>query len=162
VSPSSERVHRVCCSSEGTSSSNEEEESLLSSSPSSLLSSSNASRFFDVLWTPALLPHRHTCDCSPWKPFESPNAIFSITSVNNLFYMESPGTLPMRRVRLFSEEARCLNPSSNGQRLHQHHPSQIWSSLVMSVAIIIIHPSLLSSRATDVKAACRYYDAWPL
>jgi hypothetical protein len=31
-----------------------------------------------------------------------------------------------------------------------------------SVANVSFHPSLLTSRATDVKATSRYYDAWSL
>jgi hypothetical protein len=38
----------------------------------------------------------------------------------------------------------------------------LWPSVVMGVAGVSICPSLLTSRAINIKAARRYYDAWSL
>jgi hypothetical protein len=57
--------------------------------------------------------------------------------------MESPVTIPIRHARLFSE-------------------AMLEFSIVMDVADIIFHPSLLTSRVDDVGATHRYYAAWSL
>jgi hypothetical protein len=57
-------------------------------------------------WNPPL-PHRHTCVCSEKRPLElPPNEIFLVSIA---VYMESSGTLPMRRAPLFIGEVRRLN-----------------------------------------------------
>jgi hypothetical protein len=65
--------------------------------------------------------------------------------------MESPMTIPMRRVRLFSEATLELLVATGNL------PSLLWSSVAMGVADIIFRPSLLTSQADDVGAARHYY-----
>jgi hypothetical protein len=63
--------------------------------------------------------------------------------VTVLAYMESLATIPIRRARWFSEATLEL-PVATG------------------IADIIFRSSLLTSQVDDVRAAHRYYGAWPL
>jgi hypothetical protein len=79
-----------------------------------------------------------------------------------LFSEELPASIP-RSVHDCSVIRRdAWTPSSDEQWLRQCRPSLLWSLVMTGLADVSFHPSLLTSQATDVKAACRHYDTWSL